>query len=182
MNRFSKTARVIANPFHVLDHKGRPCCAVPKEPGKVGEHAGYIGAKLDRDLTKITREEERGEIRGTRQETVFSFSSDPVEVPTSLYYRDALRSGSLIAADKATAQWAGVDYVEPEKALADAEKDAEAAFDQNYGKGSIATLRGTDNEPATDPAEPPPGPSPENHAGAGRKSASPPSNFGDKAQ
>jgi hypothetical protein len=146
MTRFAKNIRVVANPHHVLDHKGRPACTVAVEPKGAGVHLGYVGAKIDRANTKASRVKSKGDIREPRQDTTFLFSPDPVTLLGTPYYRDALRTGALLPADEATAKWAGLDFKPVSEALELARKKAEADFDSLYGEGSLAAVRGIDAE------------------------------------
>jgi hypothetical protein len=147
MSRFSKQVRVVANPFHVLDHRGRPCGVFPEEPRAVGQHLGYVGAKVDTSKTKVLRAKAEGDIRPSFQNTEYAFSADAVSVPTTPYYRQGLRSGAILPADEATATWAGVTFSPPASALEQARKTAEAAFERAYGEGSLAEARGQEVAP-----------------------------------
>lgn len=148
MSRFAQKVRVIANPYHQLDHKGRPCGVVPVEPTQFGGSLGYVGAKIDRKRTAILREPKPGDIRGGRQDTVFEFSDEPVTVTKSAYYADALKSGALLPADAKCATWAGLKrFIEPKEALKQAKRYAEAQFEREYGEGSLVELgRRTEEE------------------------------------
>jgi hypothetical protein len=168
MNRFLKVVRVIANPFLALDHKARPCGAFPQEPSAVGTHSGYVGARIDRDKTVVHRSKHPGDIREPLQDTVYSFSSDPQEVPTTPYYAHAIRSGALFPADKQCADWAKVAFVEPGAALKAAEAAAEANFESLYGEGSLAFVRG-----APAPVEPEAPAAPETQASAASSEEAP---------
>lgn len=147
MSRFSKQVRVVANPFHTLDHRGRPCGVFPVEPRTVGESLGYVGAKVDATKTKVLRAKVEGDIRPSFQNTEYSFSRDPVSVPMTAYYRQGLRSGAILPADEAAAKWAGITFTAPVDALVVARKAAEAEFERTYGAGSLADARGQEIAP-----------------------------------
>lgn len=136
MNRFVKTIRVVANPYFALDHKARPCGAFPLEPGADGQNRGYLGARVDRLLTRVLGTKEAGDIREPLQDTVFSFSKDPVEVLANPYYLGALRCGAILPADEKSASVAGLKFLPPEQAIANAKAEAIAKFDADYGPGA----------------------------------------------
>jgi len=92
---------VLPNPYHTLDHDGRPAGVCPKErtPTTVG-HQGRVGAELH-----ATRPEKLPDgHQGTpAQETRWQFSKEPLQVKDQHgYYRQALRDGALFAADQHT--------------------------------------------------------------------------------
>lgn len=124
------TIRVYANPYAHLDHEGRPAGYVLFDP--VDHHAyasdnelrRYVGASIDVEKTKIlTRAPERS-AQSDHQDTVWSFSSEPVVLPLTHYYLDRLRDGELLPADKATALHIGRSFVPYEEAIASAKKGA----------------------------------------------------------
>lgn len=143
MTRFIQRINVLANPYFILDHKGRPCCAFPAEPASNGAHRGFIGAEIDSVRTRVQTRNDAGtvKVRASRQDTVFKFSGEVVSVRASAYYLDALKSGAILPGDAQCAQWAGVKFVDTPDALRDAKGAAESDFDTQYGDGSIAALR-----------------------------------------
>lgn len=140
MNRFQKTIRVVSNPYSALDHKGRPCGIFPVEP-EGGSAVEYIGARIDRELTTV-RVADKGDLRGSRMDTVFAFRPEPVEVRASEYYRDGLKSGAILPADQASAEFAGLKFTPVETAREATKKLAIANFDALYGAGAHETLTG----------------------------------------
>lgn len=160
MSRFETTVRVVANPYHRLDHKGRPCCAVPLEPVAFGGHLGFVGATVDRKATTAPKAE-KGALFTPRQETVFSFSEKPVTVLRTPYYQDELKSGSLLPADEAAAKFAGVKFRPVAQAIAETKKASEAEFEREYGEGSLRALGRVeeDEKPTAEKASPAPAPS-----------------------
>lgn len=63
----------------------------------------------------------------------YEYTTTGIEVQLSQYYREAVRDGSLIAADSDSAKLCGVEYVEIKEALANAaEKAAKHCF-AGYG-------------------------------------------------
>lgn len=164
MSRFSKTVLVVANPWFAIDHKGRPCGAVPVEPKDFGTHLGFVGAKVDKKRSTSSTKPV-GHVVPTAEDTVFEFSTRPVKVARTPYYRQLLKQGNLFPADKTAADWAGVKFVEPEAAIAAAKAEAEKSFDVEYGQGALEELRQSVTAPpaeekATEPAAEEPAESP----------------------
>lgn len=100
---------VLPNPWAAVDGSGRPSGTYPEEPSQEGGVWGFdetrkrfIGAAL---------EHEAGETR-------IVFGAEPVRVYASLHYRNAVKSGELLAADAATARACGIDFVEPAEVIA----------------------------------------------------------------
>ncbi len=143
VNRFAKQLSVVANPWHHLDHIGRPVGIVPWHPDH-NPGRGWVGAHLCPEQTRITVARDKGDIRSPVQITVFNHSPKPVAVPAlgpqGEHYKRAIRDGALIAADKLTAALAGVKYRDPAEVLAEAEEKAVAKFDEMYGDGAWQTL------------------------------------------
>jgi hypothetical protein len=100
---------VLPNPWAAVDGVGRPSGTYPEEPSQEGGVWGFdetrkrfIGAAL---------EHEDGETRVVH-------ATEPVRVYASLHYRNAVKSGELLAADAATARACGIDFVEPAEVIA----------------------------------------------------------------
>lgn len=158
-NRFERRQRrikVLANPWLVIDSKGRPCGAVPCDPNehdRVGR--SYVGARVDRQQTKLVPDRfgqaaQAGEARFARQDTVWAFLTEPVELPYTHYYADKVRKGQLFAADEKSAVACGIaakNFQEPGKLLDEAKAAAIADFVAHYGEGafeSAAAMRKDD--------------------------------------
>lgn len=129
---------VVANPYCApLDQAGRPCGAVLVEqpPGRYLHE--WVGARLNKDETKhVEPPVEPGRLRSRRQQTVFTFSDQPVSVPESRYYRRLIQTGQLFASDKRTAQKCGIkpaDFRDPKTLLEEAKAMRERERIQTYG-------------------------------------------------
>jgi hypothetical protein len=153
MSRFSTHALVVANPWFAMDHRGRPCGAVPIEPAALGSHLGFVGAKVDRDKSKGGAQLP-GFIAPPAHDPVFIFSDKPVKVRRSPYYLQLLKKGKLFPADESTARWCGVDFKPLAALLTASRNDAEAKFERAYGEGALADLRQQTAIPA--PVDAPP--------------------------
>lgn len=96
------TISVLANPAHACDHTGAPMAAV-QYYNSGGQQ--WVGAQLDHVASAKAKR------------TLFTFPGVPVELRVAdpmaaAYYRRRLQSGELLAADDATAAWAGVPAVQ----------------------------------------------------------------------
>lgn len=129
-----RTLLVCANPWHSVDHYGRPAGHCPKErlPTTVG-HQGYVGCVAIAGPI-VHRSGRTGDFD---HDTVWHFSAEPVKVPDSVYYRRAIQNGEVFAADeKTTREIFGparkhvpvVDQVQCERLAA--ERKWEAAHDE----------------------------------------------------
>jgi hypothetical protein len=91
-----------ANPYHALDHFGRPAGACPKErTGSTLGHAGYVGAEC---VASAPVPVEPGSAGTPDQDTCWHFSKEPVKLPDTGYYRLCLRQGAIFPADEKTAK------------------------------------------------------------------------------
>lgn len=104
--------KVLPNPERELDAKGRPCCAVPWDPIHHSALRRWVGAEptitvIEKEIT-VTVAGKKGRIKPAKTDVTWKFSSVPVEVPNSGYYRDHVRKGALLAADAETARLCGV--------------------------------------------------------------------------
>lgn len=122
-----RTLLVYPNPFHAIDHEGRPAGVLPLEPEGDGvttfDDRRFVGATLK---AEILQKFPRGDARQSVQRTTFDFSDEPVEVRNTPYYRMAIARGEILAADKASALECGIDstYLEPAKVLLTARDEA----------------------------------------------------------
>jgi hypothetical protein len=125
--------RVLPNPYFVLDAQGMPAGAVRWDPevGRPGT-IHYVGCEVTRSV--IPDKEMVGErgyesnvqrsARERRRKVSFRWSWEPVTIPASAAHKEAVRIGTLLAADKATARECRVWFVPPQRALADARQKA----------------------------------------------------------
>ncbi len=135
-----KPITVIANPWHALDADGRAACHLTILGTDV-----IIGGHIN--------------FPESRRRGVFcvDFDAGPVTLrPASLaevgFYLRAIQDGALFAADAETALQAGVPWLAPLVALAQARTDALAAYEAQTGHPPI--------EPPAPPAAPAPAPEP----------------------
>lgn len=124
-----RVLRVLPNPFLHRDAQGRPCALCPRDPADGGGGIGqFVGARVDRKRTKVLTPAKAQEIRSAPQETFYEYlgvASDdpelgdklagcqPIELPASSFYKQALRERSLLPYDPMTASAAGCAYREP---------------------------------------------------------------------
>lgn len=129
---------VLPNPYAALDSDGEPAAAMPR----VDLKNLYIGASIDRARTN-------------EQKTKYLFDTKTeVRVPDLPTYRNALRSGDLLAADEATARAVGIAFVPPAKALENAAAQAAARWRAETGEDPpFASSPSTPTEGAAAPAD-----------------------------
>jgi hypothetical protein len=138
-----QTLLVYPNPWSAFDKNGVPCGVCPRDPVvDAGGPGQFVGARIDPKNTKVLQDFAalhgggargaklaRHELRSPMQATFYEYlgiasqdpelaeqmaSKDPVEIPSTKYYRDRLQEGSLIAADQATAKAARLNvFTEP---------------------------------------------------------------------
>jgi hypothetical protein len=123
MPRHTIDLSVLPNPYHALDHEGRPAGPCPRErtPTTVG-HQGYVGAERHCTVPEKLVDGHQGT---PAQDTCWQFSKEPTQVRDPHgYYRQMLRDGALFPADAKTARMAGPDvkYAPYAELLADAKK------------------------------------------------------------
>lgn len=131
---------VLPNPWVVgcIDHLGRPAGRLPVD---FYEHsqtpATFVGCRFAEvkeiaaaQIQKLGKREI--EIAPARHDHRIAYSREPVSIPNSAYYRDAIKRGDLIAADERTARVSGlVKFVKPEEALAKAREEAIKHFNDH---------------------------------------------------
>lgn len=120
---------VYANPYAALDHLARPQAFV-KIPGT----NTVIGGEFDHEAHEASKKDS---ISGEGK-NVYKFNFDPQPLTCRTindlaYYTRAIADGALIAGDEATAKRAGVEFVEPVKALEAAKAKAAADWAAAYG-------------------------------------------------
>jgi hypothetical protein len=142
--------RVHPNPFVGSDHDGSSIDHLGRPAGRVNcdyyEHSktGFVGAKLtDVVETHPAQSFKVGkksfDAAPARHDHRVSYSRVSVEIPNTAYYRAAVKSGALFAADKKT--WiacggSAVTFVEPANALMKARAAAIELFNAATGEGA----------------------------------------------
>lgn len=122
------------NPFHTLDHEGRPNSVLPIEPTGDGrttfDPRAFVGARLNANITQRALE---GTAQQNMQRTWFEYEDVPTKVPNTAYYRHAIARGEIFAADEETAAKAGIvdTFVEADELLEAAKKEAIDAYERN---------------------------------------------------
>ena len=98
---------VATNPYHAIDHLGRPCGACPIDPQDprfydpskgMGEVRGSVGAYqlFGEVLRKVTSREEQHSHRTERRDLQWQFKYEAFEVPDTRFYRRMLADGALL--------------------------------------------------------------------------------------
>lgn len=129
-----RTLLVWPNPFHALDHEGRPAGVLSYEPTGNGsttfDSRRFIGADLK---ATILEKAIVGTAQQSMQRTWFEYLSEPVTVPESPYYKHAIARGEIFAADEETARRAGITlgFVEPGELLERAKAEVIDAYERN---------------------------------------------------
>jgi hypothetical protein len=149
--------RVYTNPYHCVDHNGWPTGACHVDIQDTDARA-YVGARFSRHGTKllVSRDEAEKMLKNQRtppQVSAFVFKMDPIELPDSRYYRNALRSGELLPADTFTAALAKVPFKPVEQARTEAMNARRVGFDARWGDGAFDSAQ-TDYLKAIRPPEP----------------------------
>jgi hypothetical protein len=154
--------QVLPNPYRVLDANGKPTAVVPCHPRHApGEFVGatkslIVASKEDEakfiDIKRMVGGRqviEKTLAQFDRSKASFEFSTEPVQVPAEgpvgAYYRDRVREGSLLPADRATAQKCGVPFESAEKAVA---KERNAAADEFKRQFAALPEWANDTKPA----------------------------------
>ncbi len=128
------TLLVWPNPFHALDHEGRPAGVLSYEPTGDGSRTfdarRFVGATLQ---AKITQKAIEGTAQQSLQRTWFEYLEEPTEVTATPYYKHAIARGEIFAANKETARLSGISlgFVEPGELLERARKEAIDAYERN---------------------------------------------------
>src|SRR5262249_25759773 len=92
--------KVWANPWHALDHMGRPAghCAKERSASTPG-HAGYVGGQIVASAPIVL---EPGHAGTPDQDTSWHFDRKPVQAPDPVYDRQKVATGELFPADLKT--------------------------------------------------------------------------------
>jgi hypothetical protein len=102
-----------------------------------GEARRYVGASIDTDKTVVFQKAAADSAQSDMQETHWSFSADPVELPRTHYYLERIRAGELFAADDETAEHAGVTLTPIADCLAAAKANALDAWKAERPKRAL---------------------------------------------
>ena len=130
----SNKIRVYPNPYVYIDHLGRPAGRLPFDGFEHSPSAGFVGASVT-DIVKVKSAMTMRvagiemEVKPAQHDMRITYSADPVEIPKTHYYLDAIRRQDLIAADQETARLAGVKFEDPKKVLATYRSEAISRFD-----------------------------------------------------
>ena len=135
-----RNLRVYANPYLAFDHEGRPASPVPFEPDMDNgdTHVRYVGAT--RHVTELRKANENLGIPALHDHA-WDFSPEPQLVPNTDYYRRAVKSGELIAADVQSWTASGCDarlFAEPKTRLRYQKAGAQASHRAHHGVDSPA--------------------------------------------
>lgn len=150
------TMRVVPNPYVAVDEHGRPCGVTMLDPvdhlvyrdnpkhtdaSRRWQDRQFVGTK--RVSTRMTADKTLrvGSVKHVtvgKHDHAWDHAIDPVEVPATNYYRRAVMSGDLYAADLATWVEAGGNpqlFQEPLEKLAQAKEGAIERFVRMHGAG-----------------------------------------------
>lgn len=144
-----QSLRVLPNPYAFIHPEHGPQGACPVDNGGRWGVRRWVGAELDSELTVITEDRESlkgADYRDNRQVTVFKFSLEPVTVPATAYYRDRLRDGDLVPADKEQADKIGQAHCKF-LSLEEAKRAGIAAFEAEHGAGAFARFEKSTPKP-----------------------------------
>lgn len=156
---------VRVNPYHTIDHEGRPAGAVLREVEGTYSSLSYVGAVMDSKVADIpgNAAPRPGEQRQLVEDRTYQFQAGDIRLPKSQYYLRAVADGSLLAADEATARAAGIPFVPPAEALAKARAKAIADWTATYGEPPAFALQDSPVLPAS-PSSSTPSAQPTAHA------------------
>lgn len=123
---------VVANPFVHLDHKGRPAGLVQYDPEYAGGDVRYIGASLER-VVVVARQKFDANL--SRRAANITHDLTPQPVVDSVFHREHVKSGALLAANASTANRCGQKaFVQLGDALNAAFAAAVAEHERETGK------------------------------------------------
>jgi hypothetical protein len=152
--------KVLPNPWTYIDHAGQPAGRLPPDPYEDSPSAGPVGARMTdvKEIQKAQMMRVAGvdmEVGSAQHTHRFVYAKDPVSIPNTPYYRNAVKCGDLIAADSKTAALCGLKFEDPKSVLAKAKAAAIAKFDAETDEdaykqfGSVEPLYVQDDAPAT---------------------------------
>lgn len=156
-SRLQTIVRVLPNPYHSLDHEGRPAGHCPRErlmSTAPGTHQGYVGCTC---LATAPEKLPDGHHGTPNQDTVWHFSREPLSIADPRgYYRLAVSRGEIIAADQKTAMASNVKYVPYDEALRLAKAEAVAKWRAAFGEDPPEVDPFTKPTPGVFPGDPVP--------------------------
>lgn len=141
------TLLVFSNPYLHLTEDGEPMCVVAWDPEGHNPDRGFVGARVAHEIIQTFAP---GDARQTEQRTWFEFDHDPVRLPETSYYRQALMRGELVAADEETAKKLGRKFKDPQTVLKAAKAAAIAKWTSMHGAPPAVLL---DHEHGNDVAK-----------------------------
>lgn len=155
--------KVLPNPWQYIDHFGQPAGRLPPDPYEDSPSAGPVGARMTdvKEVQKAQMMRVAGvdmEVGSAQHTHRFVYAKEPVSIPNTPYYRNAVKCGDLVAADSKTASLCGVKFEDPKSVLAKAKAAAIAKFDAETDEdayklfGSVEPLYVQDDAAASAPA------------------------------
>jgi len=142
----AKRLKVLPNPWSCIDHLGRPCGVVPCDPVEhVQAQRRWVGAKPKAvqtaprvaHMVKTTLVV----VQEAQHDLTWSYSTEPVEVPNTPYYRERVKQGDLIAADLATANACNLKrFTNPALHERNLKELSIRHFDSRNGEGTFEAL------------------------------------------
>lgn len=139
--------RVLPNPWVYIDHKGRPAGRFPYEgTSGVASDGRTIGSHIaSAEEVKAAKSVRIAgfmfQLSAADHDIQIAYSDEPVTVPNTPYYRKAISSGQLIAADVQTANICGIaskNFESYAKHIDSKRDSAMAEFDAANGDGAFA--------------------------------------------
>ncbi len=143
-----RTLWVLPNPWAAIDHLGRPAAAVPVDPVDHDPHnRRWVGATCEAKLVKPAQRQRIGSqivvVAEAEYDLEWTFTDAPVRLPNTPYYRERVKRGELLAADKATAAACNVKlakFQDPKRYLETLKGEAIKEFDARNGDGAYEAL------------------------------------------
>ncbi|MBA2686851.1 MAG: hypothetical protein H0U64_02000 [Gemmatimonadaceae bacterium] len=138
--------RVLPNPWTYIDHKGRPAGRFPYETENgVASDGRTIGSHIAsadevKAATSVRIAGFTFQLSAADHDIQIAYSDEPTTVPNTPYYRKAIMTGQLIAADVRTANICGIPSKDFEGYAGHVDKkrdDAVAEFDAANGDGAF---------------------------------------------
>lgn len=154
----SNKLRVYPNPWSYIDHLGRPAGRLPFDGFEHSPSPGAVGARLtDVKLVmaaNVMRVANRDlEVQFPQHDHRVTYTAEPVTIPATAYYRDAIRRSDLVPADAETSALAGIQHVDAKIKLAGLRKEAIERFNAETGENAFAVFGS--NEPIFEPQQSP---------------------------
>lgn len=144
-----KTLSVVPNPWLYIDHLGRPAGRVPFDafehsasPGFVG--AGFASVELVARAMTMRVAGRDLEVNPAQHDHRIAYSRSPVPIPTTNYYKAAIKNGELFAADQETALESGIRFTSPALMLDQAKKEAVERFNAETGDDAYSRFGSVD--------------------------------------